>query len=104
MPPLLLLPLLVAAALSQPTPSDNCLVWNNNLSVCEECFDGFFLIYYFCSPCNPLCSCSNVSNFCESCRNVTVDSELGLELVTYRAEGYCHFCNDSILNCLICED
>lgn len=34
MPPLLLLPLLVAAALSQPTPSDNCLVWNNNLSVC----------------------------------------------------------------------
>lgn len=51
-------------ALSQPTPTDSCINYNTNYSVCTQCLPGLYLEYFFCIPCNPLCACSSNKNYC----------------------------------------
>ncbi len=63
--------LLLGIIHSQPTTNDNCLVFNASLSAagtCYECVPGFYLVFFFCLPCAPLCICNSSANFCLSCR------------------------------------
>lgn len=56
--------LLLNKTISQPTASDSCVLYNSTNSVCTRCLPGLYLQYYFCIPCNPLCTCSSNLNFC----------------------------------------
>lgn len=95
--------LLATSTRCQPTPSDNCLIYNADNSVCSACRDGFYLAYYFCAPCSPLCSCSSSRSYCDNCRDFSIHDQLPIELSSYRDADRCRFCNVSIPNCLTCS-
>ena len=50
---------------SQPIPTltDNCLSVSSQGS-CLQCVVGFYLEYFVCLPCAPLCTCSSQYNYC----------------------------------------
>ena len=90
-------------AQSQPTFSDNCLVWNAITSVCQQCNVGFYLQYFFCIPCNPNCACSSKHDFCQNCLILQYN---GLNFHSYHHHGLdqCFLCNASMPYCLQCSN
>ena len=92
---------LLGAISGQPTFSDNCLNFNLTSGTCLGCVDGFFLQYFFCLPCAPLCLCSSQVNYCDSC--MVVDDYINsLTAISVRFGDRCFFCDAFIPNCLTC--
>ncbi len=101
-PFLISLILIFMSVITQPTPSDNCLNYNVNNGVCQQCVSGFYLQYYFCLPCSPRCQCSSRNNFCESCIQTNIND---LYIASYHDQNLnqCILCSSVIENCLKCD-
>ena len=87
---MLLLIIMIALINSQPTNSDSCVKWNNNAGICEQCLEGFLLEYFFCIPCNRLCTCSSDQDYCDTCIHI----EKGhFEIQPYLKDNVCYLCS-----------
>lgn len=63
---LLILTFMLPIIMAQPEPvwTDNCINVNQTSGTCLECIDGFYLEYFLCLPCAPLCNCLSQFNYC----------------------------------------
>lgn len=57
---------LLALVACQPEPvwTDNCVTANSTSGTCITCIQGFYLEYFLCLPCAPLCTCTSQYNYC----------------------------------------
>ncbi len=89
----------------QPYPPDNCLVLNPVTgSTCSQCAPGFYLEYFLCFPCAPLCLCSTQYNYCESCISLPYQSNNNYTAIHVPNQKRCVLCYALIPNCLKCRD
>jgi|JI6StandDraft_1071083.scaffolds.fasta_scaffold04068_1 proprotein convertase subtilisin/kexin type 5 len=95
--------LLLASVVAQPTPSDQCKVYDYVNGVCSQCVETYYLQVYFCLPCAPLCLCQNSSNFCTQCLTV---SRGRYDVASYydASLNRCWYCDEFMNNCAICDN
>ena len=97
---------LIVALSAQPIPvwTDNCISVTS-AGTCAQCVEGFYLEYFLCLPCAPLCRCSSQYNYCESCMSISYKDTNYSTLAVYQpAASKCVFCYTLIPNCLECAD
>ncbi len=91
--------------MSQPEPvwTDNCINVNQTSGTCLECIDGFYLEYFLCLPCAPLCICLSQFNYCQSCMAIQYKNSSfnKLPLLVPQASR-CYLCEAFIPYCLTC--
>jgi hypothetical protein len=97
--------LLILPTCGQPEPvwTDNCLIVTN-AGTCQQCVPGFYLEYFLCLPCAPLCLCTSQYNYCQSCMQlpykVTTHS---LTPIFSQEFGRCFLCDQFINYCMACN-
>ena len=104
---MLLLSLYLLATLhAQPTPipTDNCLRLIAAGNTCAECNQGFYLEYFVCLPCAPLCSCSSQHDYCQNCTSLPYKHTNYQQLAIYSPQQTrCLLCSTLIPGCLECS-
>ena len=103
---LLLLASMVPIIISQPEPvwTDNCINVNQTSGTCLQCIAGFYLEYFLCLPCAPLCNCISQYNYCQSCISISYkNSTFNKAPLLVPQASRCYLCEAFIPYCLACS-